>query len=218
MTMLARVQIQCAVCGAINTYTDVMSTNTFGGGPDLDLRPAEMARSTMHSWVQECPKCGYVSKRISDEAHVDRLWLQSEKYLTCDGIPFVSDLAKRFYRHYLLNSRSEELGNAFYAILYAAWACDDAKDDESAKHCREIGIVLGRLLIEENCEDVDKIKLICADMMRRAGKFDQLISTYESVQFDDDLPNQILKFQIEKAKARDSSCYRIDDVAGGDRR
>ena len=217
MTMLALVQNRCAVCGAINMYTDVMSTNTFGGSPDLDLRPAEMARSTMHSWVQECPKCGYVSKRISDQTYVSRLWLQSEKYLTCDGIPFVSDLAKIFYRYYLLNSRKSKLEDAFFAILHAAWACDDAKDKANAKHCREIGIVLGRLLIEENCDGVDKIKLICADMMRRAGKFNQLISTYESAQFGDDLSNQILEFQIERAKARDVSCYRIDD-ATGDRR
>jgi hypothetical protein len=214
MTMLARVQNRCAVCGAINMYTDVMSTNSFGS-PDLDLRPAEMERSTMGSWIQACPKCGYVSKRISDQTYVSKLWLQSEKYLTCDGIPFVSDLAKIFYRYYLLNSRKSELEDAFFSILHAAWACDDANDDENAKHCREIGIVLGRLLIEENCADVDKIKLICADLMRRAGKFDQLISTYESVHFDDDLHNQILKFQIEKAKARDVSCYRVGEVTGG---
>ena len=218
MTMLARVKKFCAVCGELNTYVDVMSTNTFGGSPDLDLRPAEMKRSTMGSWIQACPKCGYVSKRISDQTFVSKVWLQSEKYLTCDGISFVSDLAKNFYRYYLLNHRKLELEDAFYAILHAAWACDDVKDDENAKLCREKAIILGMILIKRNCDNVDNIKLLCADLMRRAGKFDQLISTYKSVHFDDDLLNQILKFQIEKAKAKDVSCYRIDDVTGGSRR
>ena len=217
MTMPLEIERKCAVCGATSEYTILFSSFSYAC-PDLDLRPSEKHRSTMNMWVHECPKCGYVSGDVSKPTNIAREWLQSEKYLTCDGMPFVSDLAKRFYRQYLLNSRREELRDAFYAILHAAWACDDAKDDENAKHCRQIGIVLGRLLIEEGCEDVDKIKLICADMMRRAGKFDQLISTYESVQFDDDLSNQILEFQIEKAKARDVSCYRIDDVTGAGRR
>ncbi len=217
MTMLTRAENHCAVCGAWNTYVDVLSTNTFGS-PDLDLRPAEMARGTMPSWIQACPKCGYVSKRVSDKTYIKKEWLQSEKYLTCDGIPFVSDLAKQFYRYYLLNSSKAELQNAFFAILHAAWACDDAKDDESAKHCREIAIVLGRLLIEENCDGVDNVKLICADLMRRAGRFDELISTYASVRFEEDLQNQILKFQIEKAKVKDVSCYRIGDVTEDSRR
>lgn len=50
--------------------------------------------------------------------------------------------------------------------------------------------------------------------MRRAGQFDQLIDIYASVQFDEEMLNQILKFEIEKAQNKDVSCYRVEDVTG----
>ena len=92
-----REKSKCAICKAVNEYSVITSTNTFGGGPDLDLRPAEMQRSTMGAWVQVCPNCGYVSANISDKHHVTKTWLQSENYLTCDGIACAPDRAKAFY-------------------------------------------------------------------------------------------------------------------------
>ena len=48
--------------------------------------------------------------------------------------------------------------------------------------------------------------------MRRAGQFEELIAEYASVQFEDDLLDQILGFEIEKAKAKDMARYRVEDV------
>ena len=50
--------------------------------------------------------------------------------------------------------------------------------------------------------------------MRRAGQFEKMISMYETVEFDEELLNKILKFEIEKARKKDSSCYRVEDVVG----
>lgn len=47
MTRIVPSKCKCAVCGAKSRYNVIASTNTFGGGPDLDLRPPEMERSTM---------------------------------------------------------------------------------------------------------------------------------------------------------------------------
>lgn len=212
MTMMMREKSKCAVCKAVNEYSVITSTNTLGGGPDLDLRPAEMQRSTMGVWVQVCPECGYVSANISDKHHVTKKWLQSQQYLTCDGIDFASDLAKAFYRYYLINLEDKETEDAFFAILHCAWACDDAKDAENAKHCRVTALPLADKLIEVDFENRDNFLLMKSDLMRRAGQFDELIKLYASVSFDDDLMDKILAFQIKKAKEKDAGCYRVEDA------
>ena len=46
MTTVDEAKRKCALCGETSTHIEVMSTNTFGGVPDLDTRPPEMMRST----------------------------------------------------------------------------------------------------------------------------------------------------------------------------
>ena len=213
MTTMMREKSKCAICKAVNEYSVITSTNTFGGGPDLDLRPAEMQRSTMGAWVQVCPNCGYVSANISDKHHVTKKWLQSENYITCDGIAFASDLAKAFYRYYLINLEDKETEDAFFAILHCAWACDDKMDIENAKHCRELAIPLADELIAADFRNKDNLLVLKSDLMRRAGQFDELVEQYASIDFDDDLLNKILAFQIAKAKEKDTGCYRVEDAA-----
>ncbi len=41
-----------------------------------------------------------------------------------------------------------------------------------------------------------------------------MISIYETVELDEELLNQILEFEIEKARKKDSLCYRVEDVVG----
>lgn len=176
------------------------------------MRPAEMKRSTMYVWIQECPECGYISEEVSDSSDVTIEWLQSEKYLTCDGIQFVSTLAKQFYKYYLINLEDKNPEDAFFAVLHAAWACDDKNDNINAKHCRELAIPLATELIDGDHKNKDDIMVMRADLMRKAGQFEALAAEYASVKFDEDLLNQILGFEIEKAKIKDTACYRVEDV------
>ena len=183
-----------------------------GGCPDLDLRPAEMKRSTMDVWIQECPQCGYTSESVSDYSGVTEEWLKSEKYLSCDGINFISELAERFYRCYLIKLEDQNVAGAFYAVLHAAWACDDASDDDNAKHCRALAIPLATELSDGNYEDKENIMVVKADLMRRTGKFNELIEEYSPIRFKDDTLNRILEFENKKAKIGDISRYCLDDV------
>ena len=75
-------------------------------------------------------------------------------------------------------------------------------------------IPLATQIINNDHERKNDFMLMRADLMRRAGQFDDLIYTYSPVHFDMDLLNQILKFEIEKAKKKDLSCYRVEDVTG----
>ena len=169
MSRIVNVMRKCSVCGTVSEYMALASTNNFGGGPDLDLRPAEMMRSTMNVWLQECPGCGYVSEDVSNLSRVDREWLNSDKYCNCEGIPFVSDLSKEFYKYYLINMFDNNIEDAFFAVLHAAWSCDDDADIVNAKHCRELAIELATRLLDKGYENEDSLKLTRADLMRRAG-------------------------------------------------
>ncbi len=209
MTSIMKVKHECAVCGTENEYSEIVGTYT-DGGPDLDLRPAEMKRSSMWAWLQQCPECGYVSPDIEETVKLPKEWLQSEEYLTCNGINFKSNLAVKFYKHFLISIENEKTDDALNAILAAAWACDDENDTENATNCRKTAIELSEELIREK----NNLLLMKADLMRRTGAFDELIDEYSETHFNEDILNKILKFQIEKAKEKDDACYRVEDVIG----
>lgn len=201
----------CAVCGAKNEFHVLGSFSTFGP-PDLDLRPAEMQRSTMPFWIQKCPSCGYVASQLSDPAPITEEWLKAEKYTTCDGINFSSDLSKGFYQQFMIAIQSKDTEKAFFALLHAAWDCDDWEDDENAKHCRQTACLLAEKLLSSETEKDENLSLIRADLLRRTGQFSRLIDEYSNIQYSDDLLNKIIAFQLEKAKAQDTGLYRVEDV------
>ncbi|MBQ3396615.1 MAG: hypothetical protein IJG34_10575 [Synergistaceae bacterium] len=216
-TTMSSKKIKCCVCNSEHEYPVITSTNAFGAC-DLDLRPPEMQRSTMRYWVQECPECGYVSSEISDETQIASEFLKSNEYISCGGINFKSGLAKRFYRQYMILIHDKDIRAAMFALLHSAWSCDDAKDKVNAKICREKAIPLAAKLAGAALHDSENINMIRADMMRRAGQFEELIREYESVKMkgnarnDPELLNNILRFQIERAREHDDKCYTVKEA------
>ena len=220
-TTMSRKKFKCSVCNTEHDYPVITSTNAFGAA-DLDLRPPEMQRSTMRLWVQECPECGYVSSEISDKSEIDsevlKSLLKSEEYLSCEGINFKSELAKRFYRVYMIQIREGNVRGAMFALLHSAWSCDDANDKDNARICREKAIPLAAKLAGAGLYYSENINMIRADMMRRAGQFEELIMEYESVKMkgdarnDPEILNKVLRFQIERAKEHDDKCYTVRDA------
>lgn len=75
MTILAEHEVICAVCGEKNWQTVLESSSSFGQ-PDLDFRPSEMLRSTMETWLMECPRSGYISDDIRKKPHMKKEKLQ----------------------------------------------------------------------------------------------------------------------------------------------
>ncbi len=213
MTTFMPVEKRCAICKAKATYMEVASTITFRS-PDLDLRPSELQRSTMDSWIQECPKCGYVSYDIENKTKIKIDWLKNDKYLNCDGVKLQSELAKKFYKSYIINTECKQTENAFDDILHCAWACDDKNDKDNAVHCRNIAIELLSDLIDntEDESEKDTLKLQKLDIMRRVGQYEKLLNEYSGISFETELLNQIFMFEMEKSKLKDDSCYTIDDA------
>ena len=166
----------------------------------------------MSLWVQECPGCGYVASSIEKKTTVGLEFLKSQEYLSCDGICFKSTLADRFYKQHMICLRENNKTAAFFALLHAAWACDDNGDKDNAIKCRTLSLPLVSELIDTDEENRDTLMLVKTDIMRRAGRFDELRSEYASVCFNDDLLNSILAFQLSLAEKGDDGCYRVADA------
>ncbi|MDQ3823997.1 MAG: hypothetical protein M3321_12240, partial [Actinomycetota bacterium] len=96
MTKIEPRPLRCGVCGYETEQFVLLSTSTFGH-PDLDTRPAELARSTLSFSVETCPRCGYCAESI-EEGGVEPELLESARYLRpleADGLP---DVALRLLR------------------------------------------------------------------------------------------------------------------------
>ena len=210
MSTMKIMTVRCGVCRSESKQRVLTSTNAFGA-PDLDLRPPEMQRSTMSMWLAECPVCGYVAPSISEPTRVSRELLDSKEYKGTGGIFFESDLARRFYRHYLISRRSGKVKDAFYAALHAAWASDDAWDADNAREMRLLSLRELDALMKMKRGDETLLLLKC-DIMRRAGLFDELIALYGETTLTEKLPNEILAFQLERARARDGARYTVSDA------
>lgn len=203
MTMIKPIEVKCPICNTCFEIYILMSTNSMGS-PDLDLRPPEMQRSTMNSWIHECPSCGYAADDFDQKPSVTRAFIESETYQSCDSIDFKNPLSKRFYRQHLIESENLK---KFYMLLYCAWTCDDRNDVENA--------VLIRTKCLETLKNLDldeTLEIQRADILRRSGNFAQVISEYENRSFKEEILNPIKDFQIKKALLEDDGCYTVEDA------
>ncbi|MBQ1465319.1 MAG: hypothetical protein IIZ17_01405, partial [Eubacteriaceae bacterium] len=58
----------------------------------------------------------------------------------------------------------------------------------------------------------DTLMLMREDLLRRSGRFGQLIEEYSGITFGDPMLDAINAFQIEKAKEGDTGCYTVRDA------
>ena len=129
---LVKIEQNCPVCRKPSLVSVLTSTSTWGY-PDLDLRPAEMQRSSMFAWLAECPHCGYVSGNFNNGTDITEEFLQSDDYKSLEGFEFKSDLAKRFFKAYLIARELNDGRKCFFNLLHCAWTCDDAEDSNATE-------------------------------------------------------------------------------------
>ena len=169
-----------------------------------------MQRSTMFTWVLECPHCGYVSGNFDSETEITEDFLKSRQYLNCDGFEFKSGLAERFFKAYLIARKLDDGRKCFFNLLHCAWKCDDA-EDSSAKKFRRLAL---EYIENFEYEKGEKENLLCmkADLLRRSGQFDRLVEEFRDIIIGDEIHDKIINFQIEKAGKEDTACYTVEDV------
>lgn len=170
-----------------------------------------MMRSTMCWWIQECPHCGYISGSLDDETGGTKEWLKENEYTQCSGINFISKLAEKFYKYYLINKADKNPEDAFYAVLHAAWACDDEGDTKNAILCRRLAIKEIDAVIR-NQPDNFELEVQKVDLLRRAEMFHAAIGECCNLSTDEELLTKIITFEMDRAKDGDSKCYTVEDV------
>jgi hypothetical protein len=58
--------------------------------------------------------------------------------------------------------------------------------------------------------NIETLKCIKADLLRRTGQFEQLKKEYENATFKNPLISQIVKFQLGLAERKDTKAYSVD--------
>ncbi len=200
---MTSVKLNCPICKNEVEINMLMSTNMFGA-PDLDLIPPEMRRSTMDTWVHECPQCGYVASDFKKTPEITEDFLKSDSYKNCDFHEFKNPLSERFYHQYMISSENEE---KFYALLHCAWACDDRNDEENAVLIRKKSLEYMDFL-----DLNDDMMIQRADLLRRSNQFEKVIDEYCAKSFDQDIYNRVCSFEVEKAMQKDNACYTVEDA------
>lgn len=210
MTIITKFEKKCSVCGRTSLQPVLGSTNTWGY-PDIDLRPPEMQRSTIDTWLVECPHCGYVASNIENKLEVPADILKTDEYLTCEGKNFKSKLSERFYKHYLISKAKKDYDSEFLSLLHCAWTCDD-RDDELAVEIRKMALKSMYKIDSQDEDEKNALKLIEADLLRRSLQFDEVIEKFKDVILDDETQNDIISFQIELSMNKDSDCHTVEEV------
>lgn len=210
MTTEAMSARKCPICNKISRHAEIMSTNQIGAC-DLDTRPAEMMRSTMRAWVQECPNCGYVASKLTDRPKLAPEFFQTPNFVSCDGIPFASDLAKRFYKLYLVKREEKDARNAYWSALQAAWASDDADDDANAVKCRRLALEQLETLVAQAPNAVNLL-VMRLDLLRRASEFDKVQELGASIKPEEELLAKVVAFELALAAKSDAARYTVADA------
>jgi len=208
-------EVECAVCGEKVEVSLIGSTNTMGWS-DLDMRPAEMQRSTMPMWIQYCPHCGYCAGNVSELVEGAEEIIGTDEYISQLENEEYPDLANMFLCSAMILENAEEYTQAGWKAVYAAWACDD-EENENAVTCRLKAVDLFEMAMEYDEDFGDNSYDVCVivDLLRRAGEFERALETVGEA-FDtvvtDDIANAILEFEMELANDEDAGCYTVGDI------
>ena len=220
MTTIFPLEVKCAVCHRDVEVTMIGSTNQFGS-PDLDFRPPEMMRSTMGSWLHECPGCGYCAESL-DEADAETVAIvKADAFRSFRaGAADFSQPAKEFHTAAFIAAEVGNLADAFHHTLHEAWSHDDSGDTVRAKAARLNAVDLmnqargegQRLFEEDGANDA-----VAVDLMRRGGEFGRAAETCRKALSGhcEEAVRKLLEFQLELCAKRDADGHTMDEVFGG---
>jgi hypothetical protein len=209
MTDYDRKTLRCYCCGKESEQTVLMSTNS-RGSPDLDQRAAGMARHTIHSWLQECPCCGYVAPDIAEGDERALSFAETTEFRALSSLPSSVPEQRRFLLRAAFHASCGDRRAAFLATLHAAWIADDRKQPSEAAVLR---LRAAAHLASGPIKSIDT-RLLLLDVLRRASSWeaaDALASELTGEQLEYPFA-AIVSFHRDKIAARDDGCYTIAEA------
>lgn len=213
MSKFAVKNMECNICGRMNEIT-ILAMGQSQGTADLDFRPPEVRRSAMPLWLHKCDYCRNVFSTSEPMPEYEEKYIDSKEYVNCAGIAGLPELGKRFVKLALIYQHCKEFKNAGDAFLCAAWACDDEKLDVTAIICRRRALACYNEVDVSTIpkRELPELKLRIVDLLRRAGIFDEAAAFARRLKFRTEQYARICQFQIERAKAGDKKCYKIEEI------
>jgi len=207
---------RCFICDTPNKYVDIASTNLLGA-PDLDTRPPEMMRSTIHYWVRCCVSCGYCAPALSNGPEVAGHIVQSPAYLQQKNNPAYPELANKFLCSALIKEAERDFSSAGWEAIHAAWACDDAQATEAAEKCRKKAIAFFEQARAQNAsfaQGAGVEEAILADLLRRSRQFDRVgaVCRQGLAGVPETTVQKILNFQQMLARQQDAGGHTVAEI------
>lgn len=204
MTTVHEIEKKCMHCGSVHRFDVLASTSSFGR-PDLDTRPAPLARQAIQFEIERCPNCNYASDDIEEKIDFDDSLLTSDNYLKVLKSDY-PELAKSYILASMIQESIENYAKAALFMLKVCWVLDDNKLD--AKKPRLIAVKLFEKI------EGEESKLIIIDLYRRAEEFEKarfMINKSKEI-IEDNYLKEILKCQEVLVDLFDSECHSCSEI------
>ncbi len=227
MTTLYPKVVSCFICGAENECTFLGSTNSFGS-PDLDYRPAGMARYTLIYEVQTCVNCGFSSPVISDdfkEFLSKNKTEQKEQLNKIKEIIALKEYKELFYNEFFPDFSNsflaascilEKIGNynsAFFMVMKSAWIADDNDNINAAQYSRNKALNLLNKTTDDFIDNSTRF-LLKIELLRRTARFEEAEKLINQALIElqsDENATQLITYQNRLIYKKDTAVHKIDE-------
>lgn len=217
-----RVEATCSVCGTTSEQVELGSVY-IRGYQDLDLRPAEMQRGTMDTWMQRCPECGYVAHDLGTDEGFKRQDIRVAQEATLAFEGGVNAQARSFLVASFLAESKGHWSTAGFRSLWAAWEADDVPDARCADLCRRRAAdLLTKELANSDwtSEETQTMALRLLDVSRRMSNGAEVfwnvagqLQPFLTQTANEALP-EIFSYQVARMNAADRGCYTLGQAFG----
>lgn len=219
MTTIHRHDVTCSACGHRSETMVIGSTNEFGAS-DLDFRPPEMMRSTIHYWLQECPTCGCCAVDLARlDPRVPGVVRKPAFRAMREGLDKLSETARKFRTATFIACELGDYAGAFVRALHEAWVHDDEGDSIRARAVRLDAVDFLHQVHRGGLRVYPEIgadEVVTVDLFRRAGEFERAAATCSEVlarPCSADV-RAVLELQRSLCDRKDSDCHTMDEVFG----
>jgi hypothetical protein len=216
MTIYSARRVTCSVCGTAAEQRVLMSTNA-SGSPDLDMRPPGMERSTLQSWLQECPNCGFVSGDVGEDEEGTRAIVASEGFKQLGDAAPSSRFVGRCLKRSFIDERLGRTAEAALHLLWAAWAADDANAQAAVEYrsrAADLFLAAAAVWPTGSIESVT-IRTRTIDILRRAERWEEAASLADALLVTRDLDptiRSVVAFERQLIQARDHAAYTLKEA------
>ncbi|MCA2774951.1 MAG: hypothetical protein IM602_10275 [Cytophagales bacterium] len=192
-----------------------MESITSTGPEELDSRPSEDYSHVVSIVI--CPNCGYCNDTIEKAPKNLESILKSEEYKTQFNNNQFTSIANAFLCKALIKEQCFEFEEAAWAVIHAAWCCDDSELYNQSKYCRNRAVDLifvATLISNLKLTTKSELNIIMIDLLRRAEQFEKakkLCNAVLNVKAMDVNLN-VLLFQDNLINQKDTKKYNIDDA------